>query len=125
MRKLVVVLLTLAFVLGTVEGFAQKQKGASQKAQEKASEQAIFHRVGDWFATVGKSKEEKEKILQERRAEREAKRAAKEAEKKAKEAEKEAKRKTKEAQKGKEQGTKTRTRTKKGWELNTKSKKSK
>ena len=64
------------------------QKGASQQAYEHASENAIFNRVGDWFATAGKSKEEKEKILAERKAEREDKRAEKRARKEAKKAEK-------------------------------------
>lgn len=133
MRKLVVVLLALAFLVTTVDCFAQR-KGASERAQERASQEAVFHRVGDWFATVGKSKEEKEKILQERRAEREAKRAAKEAEKAAKKAEKEAKKAAKKGEKGVRKATKkgsrgnprkTRTRTRRGWELNTKPKENK
>jgi len=58
-----------------------QQKGASQKARERASEQSIFNRVSDWFATVGKSEEEKEKILEERQLEREKKHLEKEAKK--------------------------------------------
>ena len=57
----------------------EEQKGANEQAYEHASDNAIFNRVGDWFATVGKSKEEKESIL----AERKAKRATQKAEKKA------------------------------------------
>ena len=119
MRKLVVVLLALVFLAGTVDCFAQKAKGASKRAQERASDEAVFHRVGDWFATVGKSKEEKEKIVQERKAQRAVKRAEKEAEKARKKAEKEARKKAKEAEKAKEEmkrsGKKTKTKTKKGW----------
>jgi hypothetical protein len=49
---------------------AQKegQKGASEKAYEHASDEAVFNRVGDWFSTIGQSNEEKEKILAERKS---------------------------------------------------------
>jgi len=59
----------------------QKAKGASQQAYEHADDNAIFNRTTDWFATIGKSGEEKEKILAERKAERAVKRAEKEAKK--------------------------------------------
>ena len=86
MRKVTVGFLVFLFlVIGMPAFTAEKgEKGASSKAYEHASEQSIFNRVGDWFATVGKSPEEKEKILQERQAKRAAKRAEQEA-KKAKE----------------------------------------
>ena len=58
---------------------AEDGQGASEKAREKASDQAVFNRVSDWFATVGRSDEEKERIMQERRAGREARRYEKEA----------------------------------------------
>lgn len=50
------------------------EKGADAQAIEHASDQAIFHRVGDWFATVGKNPAKKQIILEERRTEREARR---------------------------------------------------
>jgi len=59
---------------------AQGAKGASATAMEKASDEAIFHRVGDWFATRGKTPEEAQAIRAARKAERTAKRAQKEAE---------------------------------------------
>jgi hypothetical protein len=68
------------------------QKGASSKAYEHASENAIFNRITDWFATVGKSKEEKEAILADRKAQRAAKRAQKEAQKATEDTEEEAER---------------------------------
>ncbi len=64
-------------------------QGASSKAYEKASDQSIFNRVGDWFSTVGKSDEEKEVILQKRgemRAARQAERKARKADRKGDEA---------------------------------------
>jgi hypothetical protein len=79
------------------------QKGASQTAMEKASDEAIFHRVGDWFATRGKSPEEAKAIKAERKAQRAAKRAQKEADRAKKEAEKQAKRAQKEMKKQQKQ----------------------
>lgn len=91
MRKLFVVVLLSAFVLTPVYVSAQ----ANVKALEHANDKAIFNRVGDWFATAGKSDEEKVKI----KAERQAKRAAKRAEREAKKAKKKAMEKKGEMQK--------------------------
>ena len=89
MKKVAVFILVVAFLIGTVPAFAaQGQKGASAKAMERASDEAVFHRVGDWFATRGKSEEEKQAIIAERKAERTAKRAQKEVEKQKKQMEK-------------------------------------
>jgi len=81
MRKVYGVLVfavALSLALSASPAYAKKgEKGASQSAYEHASDQAIFNRVGDWFATVGKSEEEKEAILMERRAQRATKRAEK------------------------------------------------
>lgn len=78
---IIVVVLLLALVSKLVFAAEGGKKGASARAYERASEQAIFHRVSDWFSTIGKSAEEKAKILEERRAERAARKAEKEAEK--------------------------------------------
>jgi len=78
------------------EEAVQKTKGASQQAYEHADDNAIFNRTADWFATIGKSAEEKEKILAERKADR----AVKRAEKEAKKAQKKAEEASKGAQKG-------------------------
>lgn len=86
MKKLLVILVVLAIAFSAVPSFAQK--GASARAQEVASDEAIFHRVGDWFATRGKTPEEKQAILAERKAKRAAARAEKEARKAQKQAEK-------------------------------------
>ena len=100
MKKLVAITVILALVLCVVPAFAARgEKGASAKAYEKASDEAIFHRVGDWFATRGKSEEERNAILAERKAKRAAKRIEKEAEKKKKQLEKEAKKKKKQLDK--------------------------
>lgn len=80
MKKIAVALGLLLLLAGTSAAFAAKggEKGASAQAYEHASDQSIFNRVGDWFATIGKSGEEKARILEERRAERARKRAQKE-----------------------------------------------
>ncbi|UCC94640.1 MAG: hypothetical protein JSW40_07460 [Candidatus Omnitrophota bacterium] len=79
MKKCVVFAL-IFFVLVNGIAFSQEaKKGASPKAYEHASQQSIFHRVTDWFATIGKSEEEKAKILEQRKNQRAAKRAEKKA----------------------------------------------
>ncbi|NQT95319.1 MAG: hypothetical protein HQ572_02610 [Candidatus Omnitrophica bacterium] len=102
MKRLVVIMITLSLVLTSVPAFAAKgSRGASQQAYEHASDKAVFHRVSDWFATVGKSPEEKEKIIAERDAERAVKRAEKEAAKLEKQAKKETKKAGKETKRTK------------------------
>lgn len=100
MKKLVAIILVLSFAL-TLPALMQQAsaKGASSTAMEKASDEAVFHRVGDWFATRGKTGAEKDAILAERKAQRAAKRAQKEMEKQQKIAAKEAKRAQKEMDK--------------------------
>ncbi|MBN2121221.1 MAG: hypothetical protein JW734_09250 [Candidatus Omnitrophica bacterium] len=94
MKKSIIILVLVSFALACNVGFAKEKtsKGASESAYEHASPQAVFNRISDWFSTVGKSEEEKEKIL----AERKAKRAAKRAEEEAKKAQKELEKKKKE-----------------------------
>lgn len=94
MKKAITAALVLTLVVCVYPGtfaFAKEGKGASDKALQCASEQSIFNRVSDWFATVGKPEEKKQAILAQRQAERAAKRAEKEALKARKEAEKKAK----------------------------------
>jgi len=75
-------MLIVVFAIGTIPAYAQSgRKGASATAMEKASDEAVFHRVGDWFATIGKSPDEKKAIIAQRKADRAAKRAQKKAEK--------------------------------------------
>jgi hypothetical protein len=88
MRKVIAIVLVLAIALAAAPAYAAPKgvKGASASAYEHASDEAVFHRVGDWFATRGKTPEEKQTILTERKAKRTAKRAEKEAAKAKKEA---------------------------------------
>ena len=49
MKKFLVLLVILSIMVTTIPAFAaQGRKGASDKALEKASDEAIFNRVGDW-----------------------------------------------------------------------------
>lgn len=97
MKKILTLVLVMVFAFGTMPSYAGfgGDKGASQKAMENASDEAVFHRVGDWFATVGKSDTEKKQILVQRKATRAAAKAQKELEK----AQKQANKKTKEMKK--------------------------
>ena len=106
MKKVLVAALILSFFMISVPIFAG-EKGASEKALEHASDQSIFNRVTDWFATVGKSDDEKQKILAERRAKRAIKRAEKEVLKAQKEADRKAKEAKEKAEKSKEDMKKT------------------
>jgi len=93
MKRIFVFFMAFLFLAGIVPAYAaQGRKGASDKAYEHASDEAIFHRVTDWFATIGKTEEEKEAILAERKTERAARRAQKKAKQEKKKAEKEGKR---------------------------------
>ena len=89
MRKIIVIAIVLSLVMVSMPAFAAKgRRGASDRAYEQASDKAVFNRVGDWFATRGKSEKETKAILAERKTKRAAARAQKEAEKKKKIAEK-------------------------------------
>ena len=72
MKQTFIIAVALLLTLAVRPVFAAEggEKGASAKAYEHASEQSIFNRVNDWFATIGKSPEEKASILQERKMER-------------------------------------------------------
>jgi hypothetical protein len=87
MKKIAVLILcSLALTAVITPAHAVKgRKGASDEAYEHASDQAIFNRVGDWFATLGKTEEEKEAIISERKSKREAARIKKETGKKQRE----------------------------------------
>ena len=76
MRKLIACFLVVVFFISGMPAFAAQggQKGASPRAYERASDEAVFHRIGDWFATRNKSEEEKKAILAERKAKRKAER---------------------------------------------------
>ena len=87
MKKTFILAIALLLTLAIRPVFAAEggEKGASSKAYEHASEQSIFNRVSGWFATFGKSPEEKARILQERKM----KRAERHAEKQVRKAQRE------------------------------------
>jgi len=93
MKKVLALLLILVFALGTIPAFSAPlgQKGASAQALANASDESVFNRVGDWFATRGKSDTEKQQILAERKVKRTAEKVQKEAQRQKKELEKQAK----------------------------------
>ncbi|MBU1871296.1 MAG: hypothetical protein KKH80_00630 [Candidatus Omnitrophica bacterium] len=81
MKRLCLIILLSILLSTPVFSAKGGEKGASEQAYEHASNQTIFNRAGDWFATVGKSAAEKARILQERKAQRTAKRSEKEVQK--------------------------------------------
>jgi hypothetical protein len=97
MKKSLTLILIFIFTLGSVPSSyaGWGDKGPSQKAVENASDEAVFHRIGDWFATVGKNDTEKKQIL----AKRKAARAAARAQKKARRTQEQARKKTGEMKK--------------------------
>jgi len=99
MKKAIILFIALSLMVLSMPSYAAKdQRGASPRAYQQASDEAIFHRVGDWFAARGKTENEKKAIIAQRKAERIAKRAQKEAEKRKREAEREMKKAQKEMQ---------------------------
>ena len=93
MKKVIAIVLAIMFVAGTMNAYAAPQgvKSASTMGMEKASDEAVFNRVGDWFATRGKSDVEKKQILAQRKAKRATEKTQKEAAKQKKMMEKKAK----------------------------------
>lgn len=79
MKKNLVILFTIMVIailaIPTYAARSDEKGPASVRAYERASGQASFKqeesvgdKVGDWFATLGKPKEEKDRIMAERRA---------------------------------------------------------
>lgn len=90
MKKTTFIILALCLIFSGSFCFAAKdgEKGASDQAYEHASDNSVFNRTSDWFATIGKSDEEKQKVLTERKARRAAKKAQEQTGKQARKAEK-------------------------------------
>jgi len=73
MKKLWVLFLVFLFLTSTIPVYA----GYSSTAYGGASDSTFFSRTSDWFATLGKSQEEKYRIKHERWAARKIKKAKK------------------------------------------------
>ena len=86
MKKLIILISLACLVFAAHPGFAARggKRGADQKAYEHASGNAMFNRVGDWFATRGKSREQKKAMIEERKIRRAEIRAMKKREEEAK-----------------------------------------
>jgi len=72
MKKLLVLLLTLLFMASTMPVYAQ-----FTTRNTGAKNETIYNRMTDWFATVGKSQEEKYRIMHQRRTTRKINKAKK------------------------------------------------
>ena len=73
MKKMFVNLLTALLIFSAVTASAQ----VSTQLNKGAQKEPFFSRVSDWFATVGKTQEEKYIINKNRRAARKLKKAQK------------------------------------------------
>ncbi len=89
MKRSTIAVLVIACVLGTSQSFAQPEEAPKGRsvARERASDNAVFNRISDWFATRGKSPEEAEAIRTQRQEERDAARTRREAGRQKREAE--------------------------------------
>ena len=87
MKRLIAIFLAVMLTVSLVNPAfaANSTKGPSSRAYEKASDESAINRVGDWFATVGKSDTEKQKVLKERKVKRLQEKAKKEKAKRQKE----------------------------------------
>ena len=84
MRKIFFACVVLCILCAA--GFAFADDAGAQAATADVSVDAsgqvsVFARMGDWFATVGRSEQEQERIMEHRRARRSEKHAEKEARK--------------------------------------------
>ena len=89
MKKFAVIVLVLMLSVVFIDmASAQVKtvKGSNAMAYEKASDESMINRAGDWFATRGKSDQEKQAILNQRKAKRAADKLKKQANKEAKQA---------------------------------------
>ena len=75
----------LVFFVMTAPVYAQQGGGVS--ANGRSPDHAIRPRLGDWFATLGRSDEEKKQIMTKRQAERKSRKAKEKAERAKQEAE--------------------------------------
>lgn len=80
MKKVLTVPIMVFALMASSPTYAQR----GSNAYGGAAEETVLDKTGDWFATVGKSQEEKNRIKLERRAARKIKKAQKAIEKKKK-----------------------------------------
>lgn len=80
MRKIAILLAAFLFIAFIGVLSAAEEQAESVETQAATCKTSMVDKVGDWFATLGKTAEEKEKILQERLDERKAGEAVKEVE---------------------------------------------
>jgi membrane-bound lytic murein transglycosylase B len=79
MKRVFGFFLACCFCLTAAASFAasEAKQSASPAASQNADDESMLNRMGDWFATMGKSAEEKAKILRERKMKRATERAEK------------------------------------------------
>ena len=102
MRKLVIIAVLACFALSLAPAVTSYAQGKSAISAKELTDDSAIDKVGDWFATRGKSDAEKQKLLAQRKANRVAARAQKKLEKQKKQAEKKMQQQQKSMQKAKQ-----------------------
>ena len=102
MKKLIVLIALACFVLSAVPALPAYAQGKSAISSKELTDDSVIDKVGDWFATRGKSDAEKQKMLSQRKADRVARRAQKKIEKQKKQADKKLEQQKKSMQKARQ-----------------------
>ena len=102
MRKLVVIAVLACFALSFAPAVTSYAQGKSAISAKELTDDSAIDKVGDWFATRGKSDAEKQKVLAQRKANRVAARAQKKIEKQKREAQKKMQKQQKSMEKAKQ-----------------------
>ena len=100
MKKLVVLAILVCFVFSAVPALPTYAQGKSGVSASAVSDDSVIDKIGDWFATRGKSDAEKQKILAERKMKRMAERTQRKLEKEQKKASRELNKQKNQMQKG-------------------------
>lgn len=103
MKKLVILAVLVCFVFSAMPAVSSHAQGKSGVSSSSIADDSAIDKIGDWFATRGKSDAEKQKMLAERKMKRVAERAQKKAERGQKEAQKQMQKQKKEMNKSMKQ----------------------
>jgi len=88
MKKLLALAVLVCFALSAVPALEACAQGKSTVSSKELTDDSVVDKVGDWFATRGKSDAEKQKLLAQRKANRVVARAQKKIERQKKQSDK-------------------------------------
>ena len=102
MKKAAVLVVLICFAFCAVPALDSYAQGKSAISSKELTDDSVVDKVGDWFATRGKSDAEKQKMLSQRKANRVARRAQKKIEWQKKQADKKLEQQKKSMQKARQ-----------------------